>query len=105
MDKCVQMLDKNYGALGQTARVCIGVLRTNMTREAERDFCGLPIRRDEERVVDPPLVFKRGFFAEDEGEEPCPGLRKRKNPALDRENGRGEPCLERTERELWLEGT
>ncbi|GFW64209.1 hypothetical protein TNCV_709141 [Trichonephila clavipes] len=39
------MLDKNYGTLGQMARVCICVLRTNRTREAERDFCGLPIRR------------------------------------------------------------
>ncbi|GFT01282.1 MULE domain-containing protein [Trichonephila clavipes] len=25
MDKCVQMWTKNYGALGQTARVCFGV--------------------------------------------------------------------------------
>ncbi|GFX97319.1 hypothetical protein TNCV_1076901 [Trichonephila clavipes] len=46
--------------LVQTTRVCICVLRTNSTREAEGDFCGLPMRRDEERVVDPPLVFKKG---------------------------------------------
>ncbi|GFX67444.1 hypothetical protein TNCV_3463331 [Trichonephila clavipes] len=46
------------------ARVCIGVLCVNRTREAERDFCDLPIRRDEGRVVDPPLVFKRVFFLE-----------------------------------------
>ncbi|GFU88788.1 hypothetical protein TNCV_4444651 [Trichonephila clavipes] len=25
MDKCVQMWTRNYGALGQTARVCFGV--------------------------------------------------------------------------------
>ncbi|GFT32511.1 hypothetical protein TNCV_184161 [Trichonephila clavipes] len=31
----------------------------DQTREAERDFCDLPIRRDEERVVDPPLVLTR----------------------------------------------
>ncbi|GFV31432.1 hypothetical protein TNCV_134711 [Trichonephila clavipes] len=62
MDKCVQMLDKNNGALGyQAARECICVLRTNRTSEAEGDFWGLPMRRDERRVVDPPLVFKRVF--------------------------------------------
>ncbi|GFX01609.1 hypothetical protein TNCV_3971091 [Trichonephila clavipes] len=34
-----------------------------MTREAERaDFCGLPMRRDEERGVDPPWCLKRFFF-------------------------------------------
>ncbi|GFW18009.1 hypothetical protein TNCV_2281131 [Trichonephila clavipes] len=27
-----------------------------------RDFCGLPMRKDEGRVVDPPLVFKKSFF-------------------------------------------
>ncbi|GFT90826.1 hypothetical protein TNCV_3863801 [Trichonephila clavipes] len=81
MHKYVQMLDKNYCALGQTARVCIGVLRTNRTREAERDFCGLPIRRDEGRVVDPPLVFKR-VFSGDEEEEPCPGSRELERRAL-----------------------
>ncbi|GFT27469.1 hypothetical protein TNCV_1275661 [Trichonephila clavipes] len=46
MDKGVQMLDKNFGTLVQTTRVCICVLRTNRTREAERDFCGLPMRRE-----------------------------------------------------------
>ncbi|GFV80702.1 hypothetical protein TNCV_4618641 [Trichonephila clavipes] len=62
MDKCVQMLDKNHSALGfQTARKCICVLHMNRTREAEGDFCGLPMRRDEGRIVDPPLVFKRVF--------------------------------------------
>ncbi|GFV58170.1 hypothetical protein TNCV_687771 [Trichonephila clavipes] len=75
MDKYVQMLDMNYGVLGQTARVCICVLCTNGTREAERDFCGLPMRRDEGRVMDPPLVFKRVFFR-----------RWEKSPALDEEN-------------------
>ncbi|GFU18842.1 hypothetical protein TNCV_1085801 [Trichonephila clavipes] len=84
MDKYVQMLDKNYGALGQTARVCICVLRTNRTREAERDFCDLPIRRDEERVVNQPLVFKRFFFRRREG-EPNPGSRELERRALKKE--------------------
>ncbi|GFT77627.1 hypothetical protein TNCV_3146161 [Trichonephila clavipes] len=44
--------------LVQTAGECFCVLRTNRTREAEGDFCGLPMRKDEGRVVDPPLVFK-----------------------------------------------
>ncbi|GFX42591.1 hypothetical protein TNCV_261261 [Trichonephila clavipes] len=83
----------NYGTLGQTARVCFGVLCTNRTREAERDFCDMPIRRDEGRVVDPPLVFKRFFFRRRGGRERNPALdgEKRKSPALDGKNMRGEP--------------
>ncbi|GFU28109.1 hypothetical protein TNCV_4173121 [Trichonephila clavipes] len=91
MDTCVQMLDKNYGTLGQTARVCICVLRTDMTREAERDFCVLPISRDEGRV------FKRVFSGDEV--EPCPELRELGRRTLDLENGRralkeGGPILE-----------
>ncbi|GFX33651.1 hypothetical protein TNCV_1933181 [Trichonephila clavipes] len=52
------------GALDQTARVCFGVLCANRTREAERDFCDLPIRRGEGRVLNTPLVFKRVLFEE-----------------------------------------
>ncbi|GFW12239.1 hypothetical protein TNCV_5111841 [Trichonephila clavipes] len=62
MDKCVQMWTRNYGALGQTARVCFGVLCTNRTREVKRDFGDLSIRRSEGRVVNTPLVFKRVLF-------------------------------------------
>ncbi|GFU98897.1 hypothetical protein TNCV_3381431 [Trichonephila clavipes] len=62
MDKCVQMWTRNYGALGQTARVCFGVLCANRTREVKRDFGDLPIRRSEGRVVNTPLVFKRVLF-------------------------------------------
>ncbi|GFV93739.1 hypothetical protein TNCV_366401 [Trichonephila clavipes] len=32
-----------------------------VTRKAKGDFCDLPMRRDEGRVVDSPLVFKRGL--------------------------------------------
>ncbi|GFX54840.1 hypothetical protein TNCV_3317571 [Trichonephila clavipes] len=35
MDKCVQMWTRNYGALGQTARVCFGVLYANKKKEEE----------------------------------------------------------------------
>ncbi|GFT51610.1 hypothetical protein TNCV_4753321 [Trichonephila clavipes] len=62
LDKCVQMWTRNYGTLGQTARVCFGVLCANMTREVKRDFGDLPIRRSEGRVVNTPLVFKRVLF-------------------------------------------
>ncbi|GFX21191.1 hypothetical protein TNCV_4367701 [Trichonephila clavipes] len=55
-------VDRNYGALGQTARVCFGVLCANRTREVKRDFGDLPIRRSEGRVVNTPLVFKRVLF-------------------------------------------
>ncbi|GFU00804.1 hypothetical protein TNCV_4819491 [Trichonephila clavipes] len=91
MDKCVQKLDKNYGALVQTARECFCVLRTNRTRKAERDFCGLPIR-DEGRVVDSPLVFKKVFFRR---REECLGWRELDESFKER---RTEIRVERTER-------
>ncbi|GFV86528.1 uncharacterized protein TNCV_2157191 [Trichonephila clavipes] len=59
MDKCVQMWTRNYGALGQTVRVCFGVLCANKKEEVKRDFGDLRIRRSEGRVVNTPLVFKR----------------------------------------------
>ncbi|GFX81812.1 hypothetical protein TNCV_2570121 [Trichonephila clavipes] len=65
MDKCVQMWTRNYGALGQTARVCFGVLCANRKKEeVKRDFGDLRIRRSEGRVVNTPLVFKKGSFEE-----------------------------------------
>ncbi|GFT80482.1 hypothetical protein TNCV_5122191 [Trichonephila clavipes] len=81
-----------------------------------RDFCDLPIRWDEGRVVNTPLVFKRSSFwrrrkgderekekerkeKRGEREEPGLGWRKGKSPALDGEGMRGEPWLERTGRE------
>ncbi|GFV67394.1 hypothetical protein TNCV_49871 [Trichonephila clavipes] len=65
MDKCVQMWTRNYGALGQTARVCFGVLCANRKKEeVKRDFGDLRTRRSEGRVVNTPLVFKRFLFEE-----------------------------------------
>ncbi|GFU54342.1 integrase catalytic domain-containing protein [Trichonephila clavipes] len=77
MDKCVQMWTRNYGALGQTARVCFGVLCANRTREVKRDFCDLRIRRGEGRVVNTPLVVKKGSF-----------WRKRRGKKRTRKSGR-----------------
>ncbi|GFS57601.1 hypothetical protein TNCV_1402411 [Trichonephila clavipes] len=92
MDKCVQMWTRNYGALGQTARGCFGVLCANRTREVKRDFGDLPMRRNEGRVVNTSLVFKRVLFqgerwkkgVREKNESPFRGVRVRG------ENGRKE---------------
>ncbi|GFU96220.1 hypothetical protein TNCV_855931 [Trichonephila clavipes] len=80
------MWTRNYGALGQTARVCFGVLCANRTREVKRDFGDLPIRRDEGRVVNTPLVFKRVLF---------PGERKKEGDEKGRSGEEDEETRER----------
>ncbi|GFS57267.1 hypothetical protein TNCV_491601 [Trichonephila clavipes] len=57
-------VDKELWRLGPDGSVCFGVLCANRTREVKRDFCDLPIRKDEGRVVNTPLVFKRVLFQE-----------------------------------------
>ncbi|GFT98047.1 hypothetical protein TNCV_4517761 [Trichonephila clavipes] len=51
--------------------------------EVVGEFCDLPIRRDEGRVVDTPLVFKRGSFwrrkGETEKEKEGDGKREKKS--------------------------
>ncbi|GFV69558.1 hypothetical protein TNCV_2779731 [Trichonephila clavipes] len=82
MDKCVQMWTRNYGALGQTTRVCFGVLCANRKKEeVKRDFGDLRIRRSEGRVVNTPLVFKRVLFQETEetGEKKRTSKRRKKS--------------------------
>ncbi|GFW16787.1 hypothetical protein TNCV_1551391 [Trichonephila clavipes] len=66
MDRCVQMLDKELWRLGlDGSGVCVfWRIMANRTREVKRDFCDLPIRRNEGRVVNTPLVFKRVLFQE-----------------------------------------
>ncbi|GFT60572.1 hypothetical protein TNCV_1966601 [Trichonephila clavipes] len=90
---CVLALDKtrNYGALGQTARV-FGVLCANRTREVKRDFGDLPKRRSEGRVVNTPLVFKRVLFEEKRKS------RKKRTRKSGRENGRKEEERRKRER-------
>ncbi|GFY15768.1 hypothetical protein TNCV_1284131 [Trichonephila clavipes] len=84
LDQCVQMWTRNYGALGQTARFCFGVLCANKKKEEEkRDFGDLRIRRSEGRVVNTPLVFKKRTG----GKEKEEGKRTRESG---RENGRKE---------------
>ncbi|GFX07899.1 hypothetical protein TNCV_4161681 [Trichonephila clavipes] len=56
-----------------------------------RDFCDLPIRRDEGRVVNTPLVFKRVLFQEKRGRR----KRRRKEKREEKESKeREEPALD-----------
>ncbi|GFV73071.1 hypothetical protein TNCV_299081 [Trichonephila clavipes] len=66
MDKCVQRLDENLGAIRfQTGRECICVFRTNRTLMRPRAVGRLWWSATEKgRVVDPPLVFKRDFLGD-----------------------------------------
>ncbi|GFW98376.1 hypothetical protein TNCV_1092541 [Trichonephila clavipes] len=94
MGKCVQMWTRNYGALGQTARVCFGVLCANRTREVKRDFGDLPIRRSEERVVNTPLVVKKGSFSGQRGpEKKKEGEGRERKDKRVRERERAKPAL------------
>ncbi|GFV08772.1 hypothetical protein TNCV_2253361 [Trichonephila clavipes] len=68
----------------------------NRMREVKRDFCDLPIRRDEGRVVNTPLVFKSGSFS---GEKDGDGKKKReKETEKERERGRTEKEREESRR-------
>ncbi|GFW29366.1 hypothetical protein TNCV_743081 [Trichonephila clavipes] len=86
MDKCVQMWTRNYGTLGQTARVCFGVLCANRTREVKRDFGDLRIR-GEGRVVNTPLGFKSVLF-QDRGDQREKKRRTRKSKEEQKERTR-----------------
>ncbi|GFV98344.1 hypothetical protein TNCV_623031 [Trichonephila clavipes] len=92
MDKCVQMWTRNYGALGQTARVCFGVLCANKKKEeVKRDFGDLRIRRSEGRVVNTPLVFKKRTGGKEKE-------RKKRTRESGRENGQKEEERRKRER-------
>ncbi|GFX84833.1 hypothetical protein TNCV_3053841 [Trichonephila clavipes] len=98
VDKCVQMWTRNYGALGQTARVCFGGLCANRTREVKRDFGDLRIRRGKGRVVNTPLVFKRVLFQDrrdqrerKKGEQESP--RKSRKKGQESPGDRAKPAL------------
>ncbi|GFU74321.1 hypothetical protein TNCV_654461 [Trichonephila clavipes] len=82
--------------VGQGTRVCFGVLCANRTSEVKRDFGDLPIRRDEGRVVNTPLVFKRVFLGERKGDErrrKKKGKETEKDKKKSREERREEPAL------------
>ncbi|GFW26821.1 hypothetical protein TNCV_1376641 [Trichonephila clavipes] len=72
-------------------------------RGRPRDFCDLPIRRDEGRVVNTPLVFKKGSFSEErkkaketekERERVGDGERREERES-GRESERSPPCFEK----------
>ncbi|GFU64313.1 hypothetical protein TNCV_3446231 [Trichonephila clavipes] len=63
---------------------CVLACDAQKGRGRPRDFCDLPIRRDEGCVVNTPLVFKRVLFRR-EGER----RRKRRRKRVGRERGAG----------------
>ncbi|GFU78438.1 hypothetical protein TNCV_2300531 [Trichonephila clavipes] len=115
--------DVGQGTMAPWARWPGSVLACDaqIGRGRPRVFCDLPIRRDEGRVVDTPLVFKRGSFSGEEGRrrereekrrtERGEGRREREREetAKAKKNSRGEregssPCMEkRAESGDWSE--
>ncbi|GFV42277.1 hypothetical protein TNCV_3165081 [Trichonephila clavipes] len=83
------MWTRNYGALGQTARVCFGVLCANKKKEeVKRDFGDLRIRRSEGHVVNTPLVLKRVLFEETRGDRKKKGEREKEEKRARKREGR-----------------
>ncbi|GFU82998.1 hypothetical protein TNCV_1058661 [Trichonephila clavipes] len=66
MDKCVQMLDKELWHLGPVGPGVFLACYAQIGRGKPRDFCDLPKRRDEGRVVN---VCLKWFFSGDRGEK------------------------------------
>ncbi|GFY34869.1 hypothetical protein TNCV_154421 [Trichonephila clavipes] len=98
--------DVGQGTMAPWARRlgCVfGVLCANRTREVKRDFCDGPIRRDEGRVVNTPLVFKRVLFQErGEKKKERRGRRKKEKEGdgKEKKKSRGE----RGARLVWRKG-
>ncbi|GFW65692.1 hypothetical protein TNCV_891821 [Trichonephila clavipes] len=95
---------------------CVLACDAQIGRGRSRVFCDLPIRRDEGRVVNTPLVFKRVLFQErrkrrEKGERRENGgeRREREETEKDKKKSRGErerspPCMEkRAESEMGVE--
>ncbi|GFX04955.1 transposable element Tc3 transposase [Trichonephila clavipes] len=58
-------LISRFGPVNWPPRSCdLTPLDYFLTKEVKRDFCDLPIRRNEGRVVNTPLVFNRVLFQE-----------------------------------------
>ncbi|GFV65985.1 hypothetical protein TNCV_1303761 [Trichonephila clavipes] len=77
------------GTMASWARrlVCFGVLCANRTREVKRDFCDLSIRRSEGRVVNTPLVVRKGSFSGDTKKKRGPERKGEESPG-ERTDGR-----------------
>ncbi|GFX26223.1 hypothetical protein TNCV_948231 [Trichonephila clavipes] len=78
--------DVGAGTMAPWARLpgCVLTCAASIGRGRPRVFCDLPIRRDEGRVVNTPLVFKRVLFQETEKE------RGRERKTGEEREGRGE---------------
>ncbi|GFU62654.1 hypothetical protein TNCV_427851 [Trichonephila clavipes] len=81
--------DVGQGTMAPWARRpgCILACDAQIGRGRPRDFCDLPIRRDEGRVVNTPLVFKRVLFEKKRDE------REKKKESRERERSR--PWMEK----------
>ncbi|GFU32333.1 hypothetical protein TNCV_4699131 [Trichonephila clavipes] len=92
--------DVGQGTMAPWARRpgCVLACDAQIRRGRPRDFCDLPIRRDEGRVVNTPLVFKMGLFRKRRRER----RRKKKRKETEKrkkksrgERGRSPPCMEK----------
>ncbi|GFT76835.1 hypothetical protein TNCV_22391 [Trichonephila clavipes] len=87
--------DVGQGIMAPWARRpgCVSACYAQIGRGGPRDFCDLPIRRDEGRVVNTPLVFKRVLFQE-RGEKTGGRERRRKRRGEKESREREEPALD-----------
>ncbi|GFY13583.1 hypothetical protein TNCV_4959531 [Trichonephila clavipes] len=101
--------DVGQGTMAPWARRpgCVLACDAQIGRGRPRDFCDLPIRRDKGRVVNTPLVFKKGSFSgerggktgESEERERGDGKGRRQEETEkesgERERERSPPCMEK----------
>ncbi|GFW14428.1 hypothetical protein TNCV_298481 [Trichonephila clavipes] len=91
--------DVGQGIMAPWARRpgCVLECYAQIGRGRPRHFCNLPIRRDEGRVVNTPLVFKRVLFEEtrEKEERRRKKEKRRKRGALDGEKGKALPWMEK----------
>ncbi|GFX06297.1 hypothetical protein TNCV_505171 [Trichonephila clavipes] len=98
MNKMSRCRTRNMAPVhSRRGRECDCEFRTNRTlMRSWAEFCDLPIRRDEGRVVNTPLVFKRVLFEEEKEKERTEGgdgkreekeSGDREEPPLDGEKG------------------
>ncbi|GFV89165.1 hypothetical protein TNCV_4913641 [Trichonephila clavipes] len=92
--------DVGQGTMASWARRpgCVLACDAQIGRGRPRIFCDLPIRREEGRVVNTPLVFKRGFFfrrgekKDEKGERESRRRKKRRKGVGERERGARLAC-------------
>ncbi|GFV26949.1 uncharacterized protein TNCV_1754081 [Trichonephila clavipes] len=89
------LLDLGVNGMGQSNRT----LPVVWTREVKRDFCDRPIRRDEGRVVNTPLVFKMVLFGGERKKDDEKGEREETEKEKKRVGER-----EREARLVWRKG-